>query len=172
MINANTTLSKEEETQNYYYFWVSWKKISEPNTNYVCMSTWTVQAKASALSRVAAAAAAALVAGGRRRRRGLPDLEDLDAAVGPLPDLDRHVLRAEGPKHAHPAVLPVDQVALQLCKPSKRTHSSSSISHRRRHGRKKNKSFVSPAGVAMASQTGYLPTPSVFVKYVKLYIYI
>lgn len=114
MINANTTLSKEEETQNYYYFWVSWKKISEPNTNYVCMSTWTVQAKASALSRVAAAAAAALVAGGRRRRRGLPDLEDLDAAVGPLPDLDRHVLRAEGPKHAHPAVLPVDQVALQL----------------------------------------------------------
>ena len=49
-------------------------------------------------------------------RRGLADVEDLDAAVGPLPDLDGHVLRAEGAAHYDPAVLLVDQVALQLCK--------------------------------------------------------
>lgn len=55
--------------------------------------------------------AGAAVLGGRR---GLPDIEDLDAAVGPLPDLDGHVLGAEGTAHHHPAVLPVDQVALQL----------------------------------------------------------
>jgi len=56
--------------------------------------------------------AGAAVLGGRR---GLADVEDLDAAVGPLPDLDGHVLRAEGAAHHHPAVLLVDQVALQLC---------------------------------------------------------
>jgi len=55
--------------------------------------------------------AGAAVLGGRR---GLADVEDLDAAVGPLPDLDGHVLRAEGAAHHHPAVLLVDQVALQL----------------------------------------------------------
>jgi hypothetical protein len=54
----------------------------------------------------------AAVLGGRR---GLADVEDLDAAVGPLPDLDGHVLRAEGAAHHHPAVLLVDLVALQLC---------------------------------------------------------
>lgn len=48
------------------------------------------------------------------RRRGLPDVEDLDAAVGPLPDLDGHVLRAEGAAHHHPAEPLVDQVAVQL----------------------------------------------------------
>lgn len=45
---------------------------------------------------------------------GLPELQYLDAPVGALPDLDGHVLRAEGSAHAHPAVLSVDQVALQL----------------------------------------------------------
>ena len=49
-------------------------------------------------------------------RRGLADVEDLDASVGPLPDLDGHVLRAEGAAHYDPAMLLVDQVALQLCK--------------------------------------------------------
>lgn len=54
-------------------------------------------------------------------RRGLADVEDLDAAVGPLPDLDGHVLRAEGgAAHDDPAVLLVDQVALQPCKKSRR----------------------------------------------------
>lgn len=47
-------------------------------------------------------------------RRGLAEVEDLDAAVGPLPDLDGHVLRAEGAPHYDPAVLLVDQVFLQL----------------------------------------------------------
>lgn len=55
-------------------------------------------------------------------RRGLADdVEDLDAAVGPLPDLDGHVLRAEGgAAHDDPAVLLVDQVFLQLCKKTKK----------------------------------------------------
>lgn len=48
-------------------------------------------------------------------RCGLPELQYLDAPVRPLPDFDRHVLRAEGAPDAHPAVLPVDQVALELC---------------------------------------------------------
>jgi hypothetical protein len=57
-------------------------------------------------------------------RRGLADVEDLDAAVGPLPDLDGHVLRAEGgAAHDDPAVLLVDQVALQPCKKSRRRRS-------------------------------------------------
>lgn len=57
-------------------------------------------------------------------RRGLADVEDLDAAVGPLPDLDGHVLRAEGgAAHDDPAVLLVDQVALQPCKKSRRKRS-------------------------------------------------
>lgn len=48
-------------------------------------------------------------------RRGLAEVEDLDAAVGPFPDLDGHVLRAEGgAAHDDPAVLLVDQVFLQL----------------------------------------------------------
>lgn len=55
-----------------------------------------------------------LVAGHRGRRGGLPDLQYLDASVRPLPDLDRHVLRAEDAADAHPPVLPVDKVTLQL----------------------------------------------------------
>ena len=57
--------------------------------------------------------AGAAVLGGRR---GLADVEDLDAAVGPLAELDGHVLRHEGAAHAHPVLLPVDQVALQVWK--------------------------------------------------------
>jgi hypothetical protein len=53
-------------------------------------------------------------------RRGLAEVEDLDAAVGPFPDLDGHVLRAEGAPHYDPAVLLVDQVFLQLCKKKKK----------------------------------------------------
>ena len=51
---------------------------------------------------------------------GLPELQYLDASVRPLPDLDRHVLRAEGAPDAHPAMFPVDQVALKLCKTKKK----------------------------------------------------
>ena len=68
--------------------------------------------------------AGAAVLGGRR---GLADVEDLDAAVGPLPDLDGHVLRHEGAADAHPVPLPVDQVALQFWKQRHRTSISSKL---------------------------------------------
>lgn len=44
----------------------------------------------------------------------LLDLEYLDAAVGLLAELDRHVLRHEGAGDAHPLMLPLDQVALDV----------------------------------------------------------
>ena len=44
----------------------------------------------------------------------LLDLEYLDAAFGPLAELDRHVLRHEGAGDAHPLLLPLDQVALDV----------------------------------------------------------
>jgi hypothetical protein len=44
----------------------------------------------------------------------LLDLEYLDAAVGPLPKLDGDVRRHEGAADAHPLLLPVDHVALQI----------------------------------------------------------
>ena len=74
--------------------------------------------------------AGAAVLGGRR---GLADVEDLDAAVGPLPDLDGHVLRAEGAAHHHPAVLLVDQVALQLC--TERFHVGEGTPHQAKNSR-------------------------------------
>lgn len=44
----------------------------------------------------------------------LLDLQYLDAAVGLLAELDGDVLRHEGAADAHPLLLPVDQVAIQI----------------------------------------------------------
>jgi hypothetical protein len=68
----------------------------------------------------AAATPSALLAAALRRRVSsasgvdLLDLQYLDAAVGPLAELDGHVPRHEGAADAHPVLLPVDQVALQV----------------------------------------------------------
>jgi len=64
-------------------------------------------AAAAALRRLVSSAASGV---------DLLDLQYLDAAVGPLAELDGHVLRHEGAAHAHPVLLPVDQVALQVWK--------------------------------------------------------
>ncbi|TVU05782.1 hypothetical protein EJB05_48965, partial [Eragrostis curvula] len=57
-------------------------------------------------------------AGGGRRGVSstvdLLDLEYLDPAVGHLPELDGDVLRHERAPDAHPALLPVDHVAIQI----------------------------------------------------------
>ena len=76
------------------------------------------RAAATTPSALLAAAAAALrrLVSSATSGVDLLDLQYLDAAIGPLAELDGHVLRHEGAAHAHPVLLPVDQVALQVWK--------------------------------------------------------
>lgn len=47
------------------------------------------------------------------------DLQDLHPSIRLPPDLDRHILGDERPAHADPALLPLDQMALQLFIPKR-----------------------------------------------------
>ena len=75
-------------------------------------------AAAAALRRLVSSAASGV---------DLLDLQYLHTAVGPLAQLDGHVLRHEGAADAHPVPLPVDQVALQFWKQRHRTSISSKL---------------------------------------------
>ncbi|RRT51769.1 hypothetical protein B296_00044357 [Ensete ventricosum] len=55
----------------------------------------------------------------------LLDLQDLDSSIGLLPQPDGDILRDEHPAHAHHALLPLDQMALQFLKPRDRSSSRS-----------------------------------------------